>query len=70
MTPMLQDAIKGDESSLVKAKEWTPMGRLAEVQDIVDPILFLMMECSGYITGQVLSVDGGLSAQAFQGSCI
>jgi tropinone reductase I len=70
MTPMLQEAIKGDESSLVKVKEWTPMGRLAEVQDIVDPILFLMMECSGYITGQVLSVDGGLSAQAFQGSCI
>lgn len=70
MTPMLQEALKGDESSLEKVKEWTPMGRLSNVDDVIGPILFCMMECSGYMTGQCISIDGGLSAQGFQGPCV
>lgn len=70
MTPMLEDAIKGDPSSLDKVNDWTPMGRIASVEEIVDPILFLMMRCSSYVTGQCLGVDGGLTAQGFQGPCV
>uniref|UniRef100_A0A7S4HU24 Uncharacterized protein n=1 Tax=Odontella aurita TaxID=265563 RepID=A0A7S4HU24_9STRA len=69
MTPMLEEAVKGDPSQLDKVKEWTPMHRLATVEDIAGPITYLCMPSSRYITGQVISVDGGLSAQSFDGPC-
>lgn len=70
MTPMLEDAIAKDPSQLDKVMEWTPMKRLATVEEVAAPIAFLCMECSGYITGQCLGVDGGLTAQGFQGPCV
>ncbi len=39
-----------------------PMGRIAEPEDVVHPVLFLCSDGAGYITGQILSVDGGASA--------
>jgi 3-oxoacyl-[acyl-carrier protein] reductase len=38
-----------------------PMGRLGQPEDVVGAILFLASERTGYITGQVLAVDGGLT---------
>lgn len=38
----------------------TPLGRLAEIQDIANAVLFLAGDESSFITGQVLRVDGGL----------
>mmetsp|Transcript_1739 Transcript_1739/g.2587 ORF Transcript_1739/g.2587 Transcript_1739/m.2587 type:complete len:270 (-) Transcript_1739:178-987(-) len=70
MTPMLEKALEGDENQLDKVNEWTPMGRIAKVEEIVDPILFLLMEASSYVTGQCLGIDGGLTAQGFHGPCI
>jgi len=37
-----------------------PLGRMGEVQDIASSALFLLSPLSSYITGQVLSVNGGL----------
>ena len=36
-----------------------PLGRIAEPQDVTGPILFLLSGASGYMTGQVLHVNGG-----------
>ncbi len=36
-----------------------PMGRLAVVNDVVGPVLFLSSKRSDYVTGQVLVIDGG-----------
>jgi 3-oxoacyl-[acyl-carrier protein] reductase len=36
-----------------------PMGRIATPEDLVGPILFLAGPASGYMTGQVLHVNGG-----------
>ena len=36
-----------------------PIGRLGSVEDITNAILFLLSEKSSWITGEVLSVDGG-----------
>ncbi len=37
----------------------TPLRRLATPQDVVGPVLFLASSWSGFVTGQVLVVDGG-----------
>src|SRR6266508_4558643 len=36
-----------------------PLGRLGDVKEIVDAALFLASPMAGYITGQVLNVNGG-----------
>lgn len=38
----------------------TPLGRLAEIKDIANAVLFLSSDEAEFITGQVLRVDGGL----------
>lgn len=37
-----------------------PLGRLGRAEDVADAVVFLCSEESAYITGQVLTVDGGL----------
>ena len=51
-----------DVSKLEKLLSMTPMGRLAEVEDIVNATLFLLSNKAAMITGVTLPVDGGLTA--------
>jgi 3-oxoacyl-[acyl-carrier protein] reductase len=44
-----------------KIKSKIPVKRLGQPADIANAVLFLAAEESGYITGQVLKVDGGLT---------
>jgi 3-oxoacyl-[acyl-carrier protein] reductase len=38
----------------------TPLGRFGETTEVADAVAFLASDEAGYITGQVLAVDGGL----------
>jgi 3-oxoacyl-[acyl-carrier protein] reductase len=38
----------------------TPLGRIAKPEDVTGPVLFLASDWSRFMTGQVLTVDGGL----------
>jgi len=38
-----------------------PMRRIGKPDDLIGPIIFLLSRASGYMTGQVLSIDGGYS---------
>ena len=38
-----------------------PLGRVARPEDIAGAIAFFLTEDAGYVTGQVLSVSGGLT---------
>jgi len=48
------------EALLEWASSVTPLGRLAEVEDLVNAGLFLASDESAHITGEWLAVDGGL----------
>ena len=39
-----------------------PLGRIAEPKDIVSPVLFFCSPGAGFVTGQTLYVDGGITA--------
>ena len=47
-----------------KIKAAIPMKRLGKPEDIANVVLFLCSPAAGYITGQVITVDGGLSLGA------
>jgi 2-hydroxycyclohexanecarboxyl-CoA dehydrogenase len=62
-TPMLEGMAAGEEGqklidSLTRA---VPMRRLGEPEDIAAAVAFLASERAGFITGQTLSVSGGLT---------
>jgi NAD(P)-dependent dehydrogenase (short-subunit alcohol dehydrogenase family) len=46
-----------------RIEQITPMGRLAEPQEIVGAVLFLSSRASAMVTGHVLAIDGGFLAQ-------
>ncbi|SDO39956.1 NAD(P)-dependent dehydrogenase, short-chain alcohol dehydrogenase family [Paenibacillus sp. yr247] len=39
----------------------TPMGRFGRLEEMIAPVLFFCSESSGYVTGQNLFVDGGVT---------
>lgn len=51
-----------DEQQLRQIARRTPLGRLGESEDVAAAVLFLASEEARFVTGQVLVVDGGLSA--------
>ena len=69
VTSAMKQSAMGDLCDGV-VSEWTPMGRVAEPAEIAGPVVFLMMPAAAYITGQILSVDGGLCVQHFAGPCV
>ena len=49
------------EAARVAAVGSIPAGRMGDVRDVARAVAFLAADESGYITGQVLAVDGGMS---------
>jgi len=39
-----------------------PLGRVGETDDIIGPAIFLCSDAASFVTGQVLAIDGGLTA--------
>ena len=54
MTDALSDKVKAELTAQI------PLERLGSADDIANAVLFLASEASGYITGHVLSVNGGM----------
>ena len=55
MTSYLKEGEQAD-----KYKAGRPLGKFGTAEDIANVTLFLASELSSYVTGQVISVDGGL----------
>ena len=61
-TPMLEEMAAAGSERLVEAlTRAVPMRRLAEPEDVAAAVTFLASERASYITGQTLSVSGGLT---------
>jgi len=58
----MSQAVRNKAGDLIK--KLIPMRRYGTPEDIARVVVFLASEDSGYITGQVLTVDGGLSLGA------
>ena len=66
-TPMALSAFGGLEGEALKVAEsdmvrGVPMKRLAEVDEVVEVILFAADPNNGFMTGQTLACDGGITA--------
>jgi NAD(P)-dependent dehydrogenase (short-subunit alcohol dehydrogenase family) len=60
-TPQVEDLL-ADEGFRTGLLRRIPLGRIAETDDVVGPVLFLCSEAAAFVTGQVLTLDGGLTA--------
>ena len=56
--------VRGDQDAefIRKYCARVPLGRMAETDDLVGPLLFLATDASRYLTGHELRVDGGFTA--------
>jgi len=59
-TRMTEAILDRDEAPLAGT---TPMGRISQPGELAPTLLFLAFEGASYITGQVVAIDGGRTAQ-------
>ncbi|WP_374433879.1 SDR family NAD(P)-dependent oxidoreductase [Tabrizicola sp.] len=59
MSASLQAALKENPDFRDEITEATPLGRIAAPAELAEAVQFLASDASGFITGQVLTVDGG-----------
>ncbi len=59
MSASLQQALKEHPDFRDQITEATPLGRIAAPAELAEAVQFLASDASGFITGQVLTVDGG-----------
>lgn len=55
--------VHADPATEERIRTFTPMQRRASVDEIAAPFVFLASPAAGYVTGAVLAVDGGYTAQ-------
>jgi NAD(P)-dependent dehydrogenase (short-subunit alcohol dehydrogenase family) len=65
-TPMVEDnlaRLDDPEAAWRRTAELHPLGRPAEAAEVAEAILYLATPASSFVTGTVLTIDGGLTAQ-------
>ena len=57
LTGSLPEEVKG------RIREQVPVGRFGETEEVAEAVAFLAGEGAGYVTGQTIAVDGGMTMQ-------
>jgi NAD(P)-dependent dehydrogenase (short-subunit alcohol dehydrogenase family) len=60
-TPQVESLL-ADEEFKAGLLARIPLGRVADTDDLVGAVLFFCSDASSFVTGQILTVDGGLTA--------
>ena len=60
-TPLFQEVSGGNEKLAAALRQAIPLGRLGEPEDLAGAVVFLASDDAAFITGQTLSVSGGLT---------
>jgi Tropinone reductase 1 len=61
-TPLVESVL-ADPQRVAAIVARTPLGRIAEPSEVAAVVAFLAMGAASYVTGQCVSVDGGMSIQ-------
>ena len=59
LTDRLKDALRENDELRDDMIRVTPLGRLADVEEAAETVMFLASDHASYVTGQIVSVDGG-----------
>ncbi len=60
-TPQVETLL-ADEEFRTNLLKRIPIGRIADTDDLVGALLFFCSDASSFVTGQILTLDGGLTA--------
>lgn len=63
-TPLVERLLE-DKDYLAAILERTPIGRVAEPEEVASVVAFLCMSAASYVTGQCIAVDGGFMVNGF-----
>ena len=61
--PGFADAAGGDEAAFAQLAAQTPLGRVAEPEEVAEAIAYLVSDGARFVTGTELVIDGGYTAQ-------
>ncbi len=62
-TPMIQQRLAGDVKRQAQLEAGIPMGRMGTSEEIAQTVVWLSSNAASYVTGHVMVVDGGRTAQ-------
>lgn len=65
VTPLNEDQYAEGTEKRAKIDERTPLGRVADREELVGAATYLASEAASYTTGEVVTVDGGFSDSVF-----
>lgn len=65
-TPIWQARLDNDPQIFDQLAAWYPLGRVGQPEDVAKAALFLASDDASWITGTVLTVDGGLTAGSYR----
>lgn len=65
ITPQNADTYAEGTEKRSKIDDRAPLGRVAEREEIVGAAIYLASDAASYVTGEILTVDGGFADSAF-----
>jgi len=59
MSASLQEALRDDDDMREAIIAATPLNRIASATEVNDAVQYLVSDASSFVTGQIITVDGG-----------
>lgn len=62
-TPMIERFTKGDEQNRQQMSAMHPVGRMGTAEEVANAVIWLCSDKASFVTGHIMPVDGGYTAQ-------